>query len=485
MSAPLWTSSDIAAALGLGAGAEWIATGVSIDSRTLQAGDLFVALAGPRHDGHEYLAAAFSAGAAAAIVARAPACLPNDGRLLAVPDTLEALRRLGVSARARTSAKVLAVTGSVGKTGVKEALKLALAAHGATHGSTGSYNNHIGVPITLARLPAEAAFAVIEIGMNHAGEISPLAQLVRAHVALITTIGPVHLEHFPDNGLDGIAEAKAEIFDGTGGETAVINRDNAYFDFLATRARERGFVHVVGFGAHEQADARLVEVTLEPTSSVVTASIAGAPVTYRVGIPGRHWAINSLAVLAAAVMAGADLDTAAAQLARLTPAKGRGQRHRVTRGAGVFELIDDSYNASPVSMRAAFSVLGAAVPGPVGRRIVVLGDMLELGPDAAAMHADLAGALVAARVDVVFTCGRHMAELDTGLPGNMRGAHAVDAATLAPLVKSSIRPGDVVLVKGSLGSRMAIVVEALLGVNGSDVGGRATRAAAAPRAVNF
>lgn len=483
MSGPLWTAEQVAAALGSDGADCWMARGVSIDSRTLESGDLFVALAGPRHDGHDHIAAALAAGAPAAIVARTPAGLPSSDRLIVVPDTLDALRRLGKAGRGRAKARVAAITGSVGKTGTKEALRLALATQGETHASVGSFNNHIGVPLTLARLPVDAAYAVFEIGMNHVGEIEPLVRLVRPHVVIVTNVEPVHLEFFPDNGLDGIAEAKAEIFE-AGGETAVLNRDNAYFDFLAARARSRGFTRVVGFGTHNAADARLHDVAVGATETAVVAELDGRRVAYRIGAAGLHWALNSLAVLAAVNALGADLAPALGALERMTPPKGRGQRHRVPYRGGTCEVIDDAYNASPVSMRAAFAVLRAVAPGRGGRRIAVLGDMLELGPDSPRMHADLAGALVAQGVDLVFTCGRLMAELDAALPQRMRAVHAVDSRELAPLVKAALRAGDVVLVKGSLGSRMGHVVETLLAANGNSGGDDAARTARASRVVN-
>ena len=483
MSAVLWTAEQVAEALGTAGADGWTARGVSIDSRTLESGELFVALAGPRHDGHDHVGAALSAGAPAAIVARTPAGLPNCDRLIVVPDTLDALRRLGKTARSRAAGRLAAVTGSVGKTGTKEALRLALAAQGETHASLGSFNNHVGVPLTLARLPVDAAYAVFEIGMNHVGEIEPLVRLVRPHVVIVTNVEPVHLEFFPDNGLDGIAEAKAEIFE-AGGETAVLNRDNAYFDFLAARARSRGFTHVIGFGAHDTADARLLDAVVGPVDTNVVAALDGRRVTYRIGAAGLHWALNSLAVLAAVNALGADLAPALSALERMTPPKGRGQRHHVPCRGGTCELIDDAYNASPVSMRAAFAVLGAIAPGRGGRRIAVLGDMLELGPDSPRMHADLAGALVAQGVDLVFTCGRLMSELDAALPHRLRGAHAVDSRELAPLVKGALRAGDVVLVKGSLGSRMGHVVETLLAANGNSGGDDTARTARASRVVN-
>jgi UDP-N-acetylmuramoyl-tripeptide--D-alanyl-D-alanine ligase len=462
MSRPLWTSEELAAALGTRPGAAWQASGVSIDTRTIAPGDLFVALKGPKHDGHDHVAAAFASGAAAALVERAPAGVPHDAPLVVVGDTLAALETLGRAARVRDAmVRVVAVTGSVGKTGTKEALKLALSGQGATHASVGSYNNHIGVPLTLARMPADTVYGVFEIGMNHAGEIAPLVRMVRPHVAVITTVEAVHVENFPD-GINGVAAAKAEMFDGLEGGTAVLNRDNAFFDFLSARARDKGVRRVLSFGEHPGCDARLVEAKLEPTWSQVSAMIEGRAVSYRIGAPGRHWVMNSLAVLGAVAALGGDVGIAAASLAQLSAPKGRGLRHRVGREGGSFELIDDSYNASPASMRASFQVLAAATPGPGGRRIAVLGDMLELGPDSPKLHAGLADAIVAAKIDQVFTCGQYMARLFDALPSSLRGAHAVNSEALVPLVRGAIKPGDVVVVKGSLGSRMGRIVDALL-----------------------
>ncbi|MGQ0663360.1 MAG: UDP-N-acetylmuramoyl-tripeptide--D-alanyl-D-alanine ligase [Pseudomonadota bacterium] len=470
----LWTAAEVAAALGIQAPAVWTATGVSIDSRTLAAGDLFVAVKGPRHDGHDHLAAAFAAGAVAALAERASP--PDEARVVVVPDTLAALRRLAEAARARAKAKVIALTGSVGKTGTKDMLALALADQGPTHASTGSYNNHIGVPLTLSRLPADAVHAVVEIGMNHEGEIAPLGRMVRPEVAVVTSIEAVHVENFPNDGVAGIARAKAEIFEGAAGGVAVLNRDNAWYEFLADRAKACGVARIVGFGADPKAEARLIDVDAGPTAARVSALVGGRPLTYRLGAPGRHWALNSLAALAAVAALGADPAAAAAALARFVVPKGRGRRHVVEHHGQVFELIDDSYNASPVSMRAAFAVLAAARPGAGGRRIAVLGDMLELGPAAPALHADLAAALIASRIDVVFTCGGLMARLRDALPGPLCGGHAPDADALATIVQAAVRPGDVVVVKGSAGSRMGRVVEALLEHAGD--GGRAERRAA-------
>jgi UDP-N-acetylmuramoyl-tripeptide--D-alanyl-D-alanine ligase len=460
---PVWTADEVSAVLGVRPGAAWLASGVSIDTRTLAAGDLFVALKGPKHDGHDHVAAAFANGAAAALVERAPAGLPDNAPLLVVGDTLAALEALGRAARARNpKVRVVAVTGSVGKTGTKEALKLALSGHGPTHASVGSYNNHIGVPLTLARMSADTVYGVFEIGMNHAGEITPLVRMVRPHVAIITTVEAVHVENFPD-GIDGVAAAKAELFDGLEGGIAVLNRDNAFFDFLSERARAKGVRRILSFGEHPSCDARLIEMKLEPTWSQVSAMIEGRAVSYRIGAPGRHWVMNSLAVLGAVATLGADIGAAAASLAQLSAPKGRGLRHRVGRNGDSFELIDDSYNASPASMRASFQVLAAATPAPGGRRIAVLGDMLELGPDSAKLHAGLAEAIVAAKVDQVFTCGQYMARLYDALPAALRGAHAANSEALVPPIRAAVRAGDVVVVKGSLGSRMGRVVDALLG----------------------
>ena len=479
MSRVLWESQDAVKATGGRATKPFSASGVSIDSRTVQKGDLFVALKGPNHDGHDHVAAALAVGAAAAMVSRQPPNVASDAALLIVGDTLRGLEALGGAARARSRAKIAAVTGSVGKTSTKEALRLALDAGGhpaqPTHASVASFNNHIGVPLTLARLPADADYAVFEIGMNHAGEITPLARLVRPNAAVVTTVEGVHTENFAD-GINGVAVAKAEIFDGfTAADqpVAVLNRDNQFFDMLAQRARAHGANRIAGFGAHAKAEYRMVDFKPEPTSSKVTAEIDGRRrIEYRIGAPGRHWAINTLAVLAAAEALGVDAEAASAAFASIRAPKGRGQRHRLALAGSTYELIDDSYNASPVSMRASFAVLRDAVPGPGGRRIAVLGDMLELGPMAPELHAGLAEPLTASGVDLVFCCGTNMARLHAALPTALRGAHAPSSDLLLPFVRAALKPGDVVVVKGSLGSRMGRIVEALL-ADASEGGERA------------
>ncbi len=468
MSAPpqsdeaLWTAAEAAKALGARAGSAWQASGVSIDSRTIAPGDLFVAIRGPRADGHDFAKAAFERGAVAAVVERAiEGCAPE--RLLLVPDTLAGLEALGKAARARTHAKIIAVTGSVGKTGTKEALKLALARQAKTTASLASLNNLWGVPLSLARMPRDAAYGIFELGMNHPGELGPLSRLVRPHVAIVTTVATAHSEFF--DSLIDIADAKAEIFQGMEGGVAVLNRDNALYPILAMAARAAGVERIIGFGAHNEADARLISYSSRQGSSEVTARILGHMLEYRIGAPGRHWALNSLAVLATVAAVGADLPAAAAALADLSAPKGRGELHRVTLTGGSFELIDDSYNASPASMRAAIEILSASEPGSGGRRIAILGDMLELGSGSPRLHAALAEPLHAGRIDLVFTAGPLMALLHEALPPAMRGARAPDAETLLPLATAAIRPGDVVVVKGSYGSRMGKVVEALLALD--------------------
>jgi UDP-N-acetylmuramoyl-tripeptide--D-alanyl-D-alanine ligase len=457
----LWTSADASRATGGQSTGAWQATGISIDSRTLQPGDLFVALAGPSFDGHDFIASALAKGAVAAMAHRRPVGLPASARLLMVDDTLLALTRLGLAGRARSRARLVGVTGSVGKTGTKEALRLALSSQVETFANAGSLNNHWGVPLSLARLPLAAEVGIFEIGMNHAGELGPLSRMVEPGVAIITAIEAAHLEFF--GSLEAIADAKAEIFEGMSANgIAILNRDNAQFDRLAARARHHGLSRVIGFGEHAGAEARLIECHLEAAGSDVQADILGRRLDYRLAAPGRHWVQNSLGVLTAVSALGLDLGLAAATLASFSPPKGRGQRRRLAMPGGYFELFDESYNASPAAMRAAFAVLGRSKPGPGGRRIAVLGDMRELGAASPRLHAELAGPLVAAGIDLVLSCGSLMNELQAVLPREKRAGHAPDSQSLIPAVLSNLRPGDVVLVKGSLGTRMAPIVEALL-----------------------
>ncbi len=466
---PLWTGAEVLRAT-FGSGADhWAAHSVSIDTRTLAPGALFVAIEGPRFDGHDFVAAALARGAVAALVARTPANVATDAPLIMVPDTLQALCDLGRAARARTPARVVAVTGSVGKTSIKEALRHVLALQGPTAANEGSLNNHWGVPLSLARLPRGAAFGVFEIGMNHPGEITPLSRLVRPDVAVITTIAAAHLGHFAS--LDQICDAKAEIFAGLAATgTAVLNRDNVFFARLAAAARAHGIARILGFGRDGQADARLIAAELDADGAQIEAEILGNPVRYRLNVAGSHAVDNSLCVLAASAALGADVEAAAHGLAGVQPARGRGQRFLVRHDGGRFALIDDSYNASPASMRAAFDVLSKIAPGPGGRRIAVLGDMLELGAESAELHRALAAPLQDSGVDLVFTAGAAMAALFAALPASMQGAHAASVDALAPEVAAALRAGDVVVVKGSAGSRMATVVKALQALDETEIG---------------
>jgi UDP-N-acetylmuramoyl-tripeptide--D-alanyl-D-alanine ligase len=458
----LWTVDAMAAAMGAqrqGALPHSV-PGLSIDSRSVAQGEAFFAIA-DRRDGHEFVASALEGGAGLAVVAAEKrAQFGAETPLLAVPDVRKGLRDLAAAARARTQAKVIAVTGSVGKTGTKEALRLALAKDGETHASVASYNNHWGVPLSLARCPESARYAVLEMGMNHAGEIAPLSRLARPHVALITTIAPVHLEFFGT--LAKIADAKAEIFLGLEPDgTAVINRDIAQFTQLRRRAREANVGRVVSFGEHPKADARLIKCALHPHCSTVEAQIFGAEVTYKIGAPGRHLVANSLAVLATAVLVGADLALAALALAELKPVSGRGVPIEIDLPGGPALVIDESYNANPASVAAALALLGQAPIGPRGRRIAVLGDMLELGPKGKTLHRGLVKPVEANAVDLVFCCGPLMNNLWRALPASRRGGYAENSAALEPQVVSAIRAGDAVMIKGSLGSRMAPIVKAL------------------------
>jgi len=461
---PLWTADAAADATGGKTDTSWAAAGVSIDSRSLEPQDLFVAIKGPAFDGHDFVPEALKNGAAAAMVSRAPRRIAAAAPLLMVADTLTALEDLGRAARGRTGARIAAVTGSVGKTGVKEALRLALGAQGAVYANEGSLNNHWGLPLSLARMPAGSEFGVFEMGMNHPGEIESLAKMARPHVAVVTTIEAVHAAHFEST--DGIADAKAEIFSGLEPDgAAVLNRDNPYFERLADAARRAGAARVFGFGAHDGADVRLAAYDLGDGGSDVTAQLDDRTITFRVGVPGRHWVLNSLCVLAAVAALGADLSAAAGALGKMSAPKGRGQRHAVSFSSGEITVIDESYNASPASMAAALGVLARTEPGLGSRRIAVLGDMLELGRDSARLHTDLLEPIRESGVDLVFTAGRYMAGLSDVMPKDMRGGHAATSERLAPMVLSAVRPGDVVTVKGSAGSRMNVIVRALLNLD--------------------
>ena len=449
---PLWTTAELAAATGGTASADFAATGVAFDSREVGPGDLFVALKGEASDGHRFLAQAFAQGAAGAIVS---ACC--DGPHVLVPDTFAALNDLARAARSRTAATVFGVTGSVGKTSAKEALAAALerGAPGAVHRSVKSYNNHVGVPLSLARMPRDSRFAVFEMGMNHAGELAALTRLVRPHVALVTNVASVHIEYFADE--EGIADAKAEIFEGMEERgTAIVPFDNRHRDRLAAAALAHG-ARVVTFGNDEAADVRALEAMRTATGgSFVTARLGDRELSFTLAQPGAHHVANALAVLAAVDAAGADLGLGGLALAELGGLPGRGARFRT---AGDVLVLDESYNANPASMRATLAVL-ADEPG---RHVAVLGQMGELGVGSAAYHADLAGPVLAARVETILLVGEAMAPLAAALEQKVNVVHVAEAAQASAALPGLLHPGDVVLVKGSNSVGLARVVASLRG----------------------
>lgn len=457
---PLWSGLALVGALQArvsGALARQ-ATGVSIDTRTLQPGDLFVAIRGETRDGHEFVHAAFEKGAAAAVIDEEHAReLAGAGPLFVVKDVQRSLELLGMRARDRTAAFIAAITGSVGKTSTKDMTQLMLAHFGATHASVASYNNQWGVPLSLARMPASSRYGVFEIGMNHAGEIAGLVAQVRPHVAVVTRVAPVHLEHFAS--LEAIADAKAEIFAGLEGGVAIVNRDDAEYERLAAAAAPYAG-HVLDFGEAEDAQARLISYKQIDGGCEIEAEILGRRLSYLIGAPGKHIALNSLAALLVAVSFDLDLEEAAATLVDFAPPKGRGQRETLPVGEGEFTLIDESYNANPTSMRAALELLAATAPRAGGRRIAVLGDMLELGPEGGALHAALAEDVARAKVDLLFTAGPLMQQLYYAAPEAMRAAHRATALEVEEPVLAAIRSGDVVMIKGSNGSRMSKIVAA-------------------------
>ncbi len=465
--AALWTSAEAAAATGGRATQAFEANGISIDTRSLQPGDIFIALKDVR-DGHDFVRAALDKGAAGAMVSRIPEGCSESDPLLIVPDVLAALTALGAAGRARAKARVIAVTGSVGKTSTKEMLRAVLAGQGRVHAAEASFNNHWGVPITLARLPKDADFAVVEIGMNHPGEIAPLARLTRPHVAMITTIAPAHLEAF--DGLDGIAREKAAIFEGLEpGGIAVIPSGLSVTPILSEGAARAA--RVIRFGAEPGDDYRLTGVTLAQDTTIVKAERAGAPILFKVQTAGRHFAANALGVLAVAEAVGADPAVAACDIGQWRPPAGRGQRERIYLDIVdenlSFDLIDDAFNANPASMDAALEVLAASQPrdgiGRIleGRRIAVLGDMLELGPDEAAMHRAIADHPAIASVHLVHCVGPRMRALWERLPLPKRGEWHETASDLAIRAHHLADAGDVLLVKGSKGSKVSLVVDAL------------------------
>ena len=450
----LWTAQEAAQATGGTNTSDWVATGVSIDSRTVQKGDLFIAIQGPTHDGHDHIASAIANGAAAAMASREIAA--GDTPALLVGDTLTGMQALGRHARRRGSTRIAAVTGSTGKTGTKDSLKLVLGRQAETHATQGNLNNHWGLPLSLARLPRSARFGVLEMGMNSPGEIAPLSALAEPDVAIVTNVSAVHIEFFDSE--EKIADAKGEIFAGMGNNgTAVLNRDNRYFERLRHHVEQAGVGRIRSFGSHAEADIRLTDSTPGSPGWQVEAEIDGAPVSYTLGAPGAHWVANSLGVLAVVDALGADVTEAARALADIAPAIGRGAQSTIALDGGDLLLIDESYNASPASTRAALEVLGTSP----GRRIAVLGDMLELGNQSGALHAGLAEDVTRNGVDLVFLAGAEMAALAAALDPAQVAATAPTSEALLPAVVNAVRAGDTVMIKGSLGSRMAPIVVAL------------------------
>lgn len=463
MSDPLWTLDDFVEATGGEIRGEPKAeiTGISIDSRTIQDGEAFVAIVGDRFDGHDFVAKALDAGASVALVAEERVGdLPEDGRYVVVPDPLAALRFLGIAARERTDARVIAVTGSVGKTGTKEALRQSLEACGRTHASVASFNNHWGVPLTLARMPQDTEFGIFEIGMNHAGEITPLVQMVRPHVALITTVEPVHLEFF--GSLEKIAKAKAEIFTGLEPNgVAVLPRDNSQFDLLYFLAKAAGVKNVRTFGESEGADTYLIESSTTSEGSHVKANVLGEELSFLIGAPGIHYVKNSLAVLTGIKEIGGEIEAAVDVLADIRAPKGRGERTKLFLDEGEACLLDESYNANPASMRAAFNVAGSFQLSGDGRRIAVIGDMLELGENAEQLHAELQDPLVSAHFDLVYCVGPHMKALWKLLPDDIKGRWVETSDELKDELPGQLRKDDLIMIKGSLGTRMGPLVTAV------------------------
>ncbi|MEO1152807.1 MAG: UDP-N-acetylmuramoyl-tripeptide--D-alanyl-D-alanine ligase [Pseudomonadota bacterium] len=463
----LWTASDAVAATGGTTRGDWSVTGVSIDTRTIEPGEMFVALTDIR-DGHDFVAEALTKGASAALVSRVPDGVAEDAPLLIVDDVQTALEALGRAARARTTAQVIGVTGSVGKTSTKEMLRAVLAGQGRVHAAEASYNNHWGVPLTLARMPANTDYAVIEIGMNQPGEIAPLSRMARLNVAIITTVAAAHLEAF--DSLDGIAHEKASIFDGLEPRgTAIYHGDIPQSGILEARATACAET-LISFGAGQNLTCRLNDVRVTEETTVVQSTLDGTPILFKIGVPGAHFAANALAVLAAAGAVGADPAVSACDLAQWRPPGGRGTREIIALDPvddHEIALIDDAFNANPASMAAALDVLAATQPehsiGRIeqGRRVAILGDMLELGPDETALHAALADHPAMAQIHLIHCVGHRMAALWQALPEDKRGRQASTADELLPKAHSLVDAGDVVLVKGSKGIRVSLIVDAI------------------------
>lgn len=459
----LWNAKEIASATRGKTQGDWHVNAVTIDSRIVEPQALFVALLGEHADGHVYVADAFKRGASAALVSKIPEGIdPKDTRLVLVENTQRALEDLGIAARARSQAKCIGVTGSVGKTGCKEMLAQTLSVLGSVYVTQGNLNNHLGVPLTLANLPKDVDFAVIEMGMNHAGEIAVLSRWVKPHVSIITTVAAVHIEFF--DSVEAIADAKSEIFLGMEQKgVALLNSDNAHFVQCKKNAEKAGLDRILSFGTHPQAICRMEHYRIDEDHSQIEASIAGTKLSYTLGTIGKHWALMSVAVLGVVDALHGNLPKAAEALKYFTEPKGRGQIVKLGIKGGHLRLIDDSYNASPVSMCGAFDKLAEirTASKPPVRTLVVLGDMLELGENAREMHVGLVPSLINNQIDLVFAAGSFMRHLYDALPETMQGAYDPTAGGLAPKVTGAIKPRDIVLVKGSHGMRMNEVVEAI------------------------
>ncbi len=459
----LWTNQEIAEILDTEVDESWQCQGISIDSRTIEEGDLFFALTGPNSDGHDYVKMAIAKGAVAAVVDKAVDGL-DPKFLVMVADAKLALDDLARAARERVDIPIIAITGSVGKTGTKEALKNALSRNNKIHASVLSYNNDIGVPLSLARMPRDSDYGIFELGMNHAGELGPLSRMVQPHVAIITTVDLVHSEFFKD--IEEIADAKAEIFEGLlPGGTAILNHDNRQYDRLYDKACAADIKNIISFGSDNTAHIHIIRQIFHDTCSCVIARIRGQIMTFKVGMLGHHWVMNSLAILAAVDAVGGDLGMAGLGLAETRPLKGRGRRHQVflgLSGEASILLIDESYNANPASMRAAIETLEQTSRNTDVRRIAVLGDMAELGGKSDELHMALADDIKKKGIDLVYTVGPHMKKLSDQLAGFRNGGHFDNRAELEAVLIHDLRPGDVVMVKGSNASGMNAVVEKIL-----------------------
>ncbi|MEM7464190.1 MAG: UDP-N-acetylmuramoylalanyl-D-glutamyl-2,6-diaminopimelate--D-alanyl-D-alanine ligase [Pseudomonadota bacterium] len=460
----LWAVDDMIAAIGarpIGNMPEGV-DGISIDTRTLQPGDAFFAIKGDRFDGHDFMTFAMKAGATLAVVSEDKLVALGSVHipLLVVRDVMEAMRMLARAARKRSLANIVAITGSVGKTTTKEMMRTVLGASGLVHASTASFNNHWGVPLSLARMPINAEFAVFEIGMNHPDEIRPLVKLVSPHIAMVTNIAPAHLGNFKS--LAAIARAKAEIFEGvTKKGDAIINRDSRYFGQLSKAATAAGVKKIYSFGKRSKSDFRLLSLKTNRYGSNVHASIGGTDVHFELKAPGEHLVYNALAVLGAAKLAGAELDKGIEALANVMPGEGRGKQHKIEFRDGEITVIDESYNANPVSVKAALGVLASVKPKGKGRRVAILGDMLELGRNSAKLHRELAETIMECKTDVVLLAGPEIEPLADELVRPFFGGHYENAEELLKALKRKLLPGDVILVKASNGMKFATIVDGL------------------------